>query len=48
MIKIGQRKLQKYFRDMDQMQWIGTIFYPNNKTSNLSIKRQIWNKFNEK
>jgi hypothetical protein len=48
MIKIGQRKLQKYFREIDQLQWIGTIFYPNNKTSNLSFKRQIWSKFNEK
>ena len=41
MIKIGQMKLQKYFREIDQLQWIGTIFYPNNKTSNLSFKRQI-------
>jgi hypothetical protein len=41
MIKIGQRKLQKYFREMDQLQLIVIIFYPNNKTSNLSFKRQI-------
>jgi len=41
MIKIGQRKLQKYFREMDLLQLIGIIFYPNNKISNLSFKRQI-------
>ena len=34
----GKSKPKKNFREMDQLQLIGIIFYPN---TNLSFKRQI-------
>jgi hypothetical protein len=37
----GKSKPKKNFREMDQLQLIGIIFYPNTKTSNLSFKRQF-------